>query len=739
MSDVVIPEDAGGRILNEDLGEALSRRYLAYALSTIMHRALPDVRDGLKPVHRRVLYAMHNMRLNPQSAARKCAKVVGEVMGNFHPHGDQSIYDALVRMAQWFAQRYPMVDGQGNFGNIDGDSAAAMRYTECKMTAAAMLLLDGIDENAVDFRPTYDNQDEEPVILPAGFPNLLANGATGIAVGMATSIPPHNVSELIDACKLLIESPHADTAALMQFVLGPDFPTGGICVERPETIREAYETGRGSLRTRARYEVEDLGRGNWRIKITEIPYQVQKSRLIEQLADLIEAKKAPLLGDVRDESDEEIRLILEPKTRNIEPEVLMESLFRVSDLETRFAININVLDASGAPRVMGLKPCLVAFLDHRRVVLVRQSNWRLERIEKRLHVLDGLMIAFLNLDEVIRIIREDEKPRDTLMARFALSEAQVDYILDTRLRQLARLEEMAIQNEHDKLAKERDGLLALLGSEKKQWKRIDEQLSEVRKQLLSPRRTTFAEAPQGIEVAAIESYLPKEPITVILSERGWIRAAKGRVEDPSELKFKEGDQHAFLIPAFTTDKLLIMTSDGRFLTLGCDKLPSARGHGEPLRLMLDIEESAKIMTIFAHVPGQKRLMVSKNGYGFIMNEEDALANKKAGKQVLNVDGTEAFATLPVTGDQIMILGENNKLLIYPVAELPEMARGKGVKLQGYKDGGVRDITTFDSTQPVIWYDGSGKARDFKDFKDYAGRRASVGRIAPRGLRKLRPN
>jgi topoisomerase-4 subunit A len=735
----MIPDNAGGRILNEDLGEALSRRYLAYALSTIMHRALPDVRDGLKPVHRRVLYAMHNMRLNPQSAARKCAKVVGEVMGNFHPHGDQSIYDALVRMAQWFAQRYPMVDGQGNFGNIDGDSAAAMRYTECKMTAAAMLLLDGIDENAVDFRPTYDNQDEEPVILPAGFPNLLANGATGIAVGMATSIPPHNVSELIDACKLLIESPHSDTAALMQFVQGPDFPTGGICVERPETIQEAYETGRGSLRTRARYEVEDLGRGNWRIKVTEIPYMVQKSRLIEQLADLIEAKKAPLLGDVRDESDEEIRLILEPKTRNIEPEVLMESLFKVSDLETRFAININVLDASGAPRVMGLKPCLVAFLDHRRIVLVRQSNWRLERIEKRLHVLDGLMIAFLNLDEVIRIIREDEKPRDTLMARFSLSEPQVDYILDTRLRQLARLEEMAIQNEHDKLAKERDGLLALLGSEKKQWKRIDEQLSEVRKQLLSPRRTTYAEAPQGIEVASIESYLPKEPITVILSERGWIRAAKGRVEDPSELKFKEGDQHAFLIPAFTTDKLLIMTSDGRFLTLGCDKLPSARGHGEPLRLMLDIEESAKIMTIFTFTPGQKRLMVSKNGYGFVMNEEDALANKKAGKQVLNVDGTEAFATLPVTGDQIMILGENNKLLIYPVSELPEMARGKGVKLQGYKDGGIRDIALFDSTQPVVWYDGSGKARDFKDFKDYVGRRASVGRIAPRGLRKLRPN
>jgi topoisomerase-4 subunit A len=741
MSDVLIPPgapDEGGRVVDEPMSDALSRRYLAYALSTIMHRALPDVRDGLKPVHRRVLYGMSNMRLTPDASARKCAAVVGLVMGTFHPHGDQAIYDALVRMAQDFAQRYQLVEGQGNFGNIDGDNPAAMRYTECRMTVAATLLLDGINEDSVDFRPTYDERDEEPIVLPAGFPNLLANGAMGIAVGMATSIPPHNVAELIDACRKLLVKPDTTTEELMEFIPGPDFPTGGICVESRASILDAYETGKGSIRTRARWELEDAGRGTWRIVVREIPYQVQKSRLIEQLADLIENKKAPLLGDVRDESDEEVRLILEPKTRNIEPEVLMESLFKLSDLETRFSVNINVLDATGTPRVLGVRSCLIAFLDHRRVVLIRQSNWRLDKIEKRLHLLDGLRIAFLNLDEVIRIIREEEKPRDVLMARFNLTEIQADYILDTRLRQLARLEEMTIENEHKKLSEERDGLKALLASEKAQWKKIDQQLVETRKLLLSARRTTFAEAPANFEVAAIESYLPKEPITVILSTRGWIRAAKGKVEDPSELKFKEGDDLAWLVPAMTTDKLIILTSDGRFLTVACDKLPSARGHGEPLRLMVDFEESAKIVTVFIATPGRKRVMVSRNGYGFIVDEADAVANKRAGKQVLNVDGTEAFAALPVTGDQIMVLGDNNKLLIYPVAELPEMARGKGVKLQAYKGGGVRDITVFDSEAGAVWYDGAGKAKEFKDFKDFAGKRAQAGKMAPRGLRKLRP-
>ncbi len=730
--------DGGGHVIDEPMGDALSRRYLAYALSTIMHRALPDVRDGMKPVHRRILYAMGDMRLTPEAAARKCAKVVGEVMGTYHPHGDQAIYDALVRMAQDFAQRYQLVDGQGNFGNIDGDNPAAMRYTEARLTPAAMLLLDGINEDAVDFRPTYDDQDEEPVVLPAGFPNLLANGAMGIAVGMATSIPPHNVAELIDACRRLIVKHETTIDELMEFIPGPDFPTGGVCVETRAAIREAYETGRGGVRVRARWTTEDMGRGQWRIIVTEIPYQVQKSRLIEQLADLIETKKSPLLGDVRDESAEDIRLVLEPKTRNIEPDVLMESLFKLSDLETRFPINMNVLDATGTPRVMGLRSCLIAFLDHRRVVLLRQSNWRLERIDKRLHLLDGLMIAFLNLDEVIRIIREEDKPKDVLMARFSLTEMQADYILDTRLRQLARLEEMTIQDEHRKLTEERAGLLALLDSEKLQWKRIDGQLGEVRKKLSSPRRTTFADAPAAFDVAAVESYLPKEAVTVILSKRGWIRAAKGRVEDPSELKFKEGDELAFLVPGYSTDKFLILTSDGRFLTLTGDKLPSARGHGEPLRLMLDIEETAKIVTVFAMTPGARRVMVSKNGYGFVMNEEDAIANKRAGKQTMSVEGTDAFAALPVNGDMVMVLGDNNKLLVYPVSELPDMARGKGVKLQAYKDGGLKDIAVFDSAAGAVWYDGSGKSRDFKDVKDYAGRRASAGRIAPRGLRKLRP-
>ena len=738
MTDPTIPsDDAGGRILDEPMGDALSRRYLAYALSTIMHRALPDVRDGMKPVHRRILYAMGDMRLTPDAAARKCAKVVGEVMGTYHPHGDQAIYDALVRMAQDFAQRYQLVDGQGNFGNIDGDNPAAMRYTEARLTPAAMLLLDGIGENAVDFRPTYDEMDEEPVVLPAGFPNLLANGAMGIAVGMATSIPPHNVGELIDACRKLLQKHETTTEELMAFIPGPDFPTGGVCIEGRGAILDAYETGRGSVRTRARYEVEDIGRGGWRIIVREIPYQVQKSRLIEQLADLIEAKKAPLLGDVRDESAEDIRLVLEPKSRNIEPEVLMESLFKVSDLETRFAVNMNVLDATGTPRVMGLRACLIAFLDHRRVVLLRQANWRLDRIDKRLHLLEGLQVAFLNLDEVIRIIREEEGPRAVLMARFGLSEVQADYILDTRLRQLARLEEMTILAEHAKLVEEREGILALLDSETLQWKRIDQQLVEVRKKLLSPRRTTFADAPAGFEVASLESYLPKEPITVILSKRGWIRAAKGKVEDPSELKFKEGDELSFLVPGFTTDKFLILTSDGRFLTLAGDKLPSARGHGEPLRLMLDIEESARIVTLFAMTPGGKRLMASKNGYGFIMNEEDAVANKRAGKQTMTVDGTEALAALAVRGDRIMVLGDNQKVLVYPVVELPEMARGKGVKLQAYKDGGLKDVAVFDSAVGAHWYDGSGKARDFKDVADYVGRRASAGKMAPRGLRRLR--
>jgi topoisomerase-4 subunit A len=737
MNAPFTPDEDGGRIVDEPLTEALSRRYLAYALSTITGRALPDVRDGLKPVHRRVLYAMNEMRLNPETAARKSAKVVGEVMGGYHPHGDQAIYDALVRLAQDFAQRYPLVDGQGNFGNIDGDSAAAMRYTECRLTPAAKLLLEGIDEDAVDFKPTYDESDEEPVVLPAGFPNLLANGSAGIAVGMATSIPPHNVAELIDACRHLIEEPGATTEALMTFVPGPDFPTGGICIERRESIHEAYETGRGGVRLRARWAVEELSRGGWRIVVTEIPYQVQKARLIEQLAELIENKKAPLLGDVRDESAEEIRLVLEPKARTVEPEVLMESLFRLSDLETRFPINMNVLDAVGVPRVMGLKACLQAFLDHRREVLIRRSNWRLGKINRRLHLLDGLLIAFLNLDEVIRIVREEEQPKAQLISRFGLSEEQADFILDTRLRNLARLEEMQIRGEHDKLTKEKDQLEALVKSDRKQWARISADLAEVRKVLLSARRTTFADAPDIADAAPVEAFVVREPVTVVLSERGWIRAVKGRVEDPSELKFKEGDSLGFLVPAETTDKLLIFASDGRAFTLAVDKLPGGRGHGEPLRLMVDFEERSKVLAVAAHVPGRKRIMASTGGYGFVLPEEEAVAFKRGGKQVMNVEDGAVRSCAAVEGDQVAVLGDNGKALIFPVAELPEMARGKGVKLQSYKEGGLKDLLSFSTESGPDWTDGGGRKRQWADWKDWAGKRAQAGKVAPKGMRRFR--
>ena len=728
------PTPEGGRIIDEPMSEALSQRYLAYALSTITNRALPDVRDGFKPVHRRILYAMHQMRLNPQAAARKCAKVVGEVMGGYHPHGDASIYEALVRLAQDFAQRYPLVDGQGNFGNIDGDSAAAMRYTECKLTSAATLLLEGIDQDAVDFRATYDDQDEEPVVLPAGFPNLLANGSSGIAVGMATSIPPHNVGELIDACMVLLERPEATTEELATIVPGPDFPTGGVAVEGHASILDAYETGRGGVRLRARWETEDLGRGVWRIIVTEMPYQVQKSRLIEALADLIENKKAPLLGDVRDESAEDIRLVLEPKSRTVEPEVLMESLFRLSDLEVRFPVNMNVLDATGTPRVMGLKACLQAFLDHRRDVLIRRSHWRIDRVEKRLHLLEGLRIVFLNLDEVIRIVREEEQPKAVLIARFGLSELQADFILDTRLRQLARIEEMTIENEYKALAEELAALQALSLSPAKQWKTIGKELELVRKALISPRRTTIAEAVDASAYAPVEAFIPREAITVILSERGWIRAAKGKVEDPSELKFKEGDALAFLEPAFTTDKLLVAASDGRIFTIGADKLASGRGHGEPLRLMIDLDESAGIIAVLAHQPGAKLLVASRAGYGFIAPEDDLLAQKRGGKQVLN---GELLAALRVTGDHVATLGENLKALIFPLAELPEMGRGKGVKLQSYKQGGLQDLTVFSAEAGPEWADGGGRRRNWPDWKDWLGKRAGAGRMGPRGLRKFR--
>jgi topoisomerase-4 subunit A len=743
------PDDAGGgddRIVEEPMSEALSKRYLAYALSTITNRALPDVRDGLKPVHRRLLFSMRQMRLDPQGSAKKCARVVGDVIGKYHPHGDVAVYEAMVRLAQDFAQRYPLVDGQGNFGNIDGDNAAAMRYTECRLTEAAQLLLDGIDEDAVDFRPTYDGEEEEPVVLPAGFPNLLANGSSGIAVGMATSIPPHNVGELIDACLLLLKRPEATVAELMEHVPGPDFPTGGVIVEPKESLREVYETGRGGVRTRARWSVEEQGRGVYRIVVTEIPYQVRKADLVEQLAGLIDAKKAPLLGDVRDESAEDVRLVLEPKSRNVEPEVLMESLFKLSDLETRFPVNMNVLDGRGTPGVMNLKQALQAFLDHRREVLVRRSTHRLEKIEARLHILEGMLIVYLNLDEVIRIVRYEEQPKAKLIETFALTEVQAEAVLNTRLRQLARLEEMEIRREHAELAEERDGIKAMLGDDKAQWKLVGVGLKQVQQVLgvhtaVGKRRSDITEAAHVDLSAAIEAMIVREPITVILSERGWIRAQKGRVEDPSELKFKEGDRLAFLVPAETTDKLLILASDGRFFTIGCDKLPSGRGMGEPVRLMIELDDKVGIEAVFPHKPGRKLILASKMGYGFIMPEEEAIASKRGGKQVLTVDAKGVAVCLPLQGDQLAVVGDNGKILIFPMEELPEMPRGKGVKLQSYREGGLRDALAFSAADGPSWTTSDGRQRAWPEWRDWAGRRAGAGKLAPKGFpasKRFRP-
>jgi len=733
------PEDGDGdRIIDEPLTEALSRRYLAYALSTITGRALPDVRDGMKPVHRRLMYAMRQLRLDPNTTAKKCARVVGDVIGKYHPHGDVAVYEALVRLAQDFAQRYPLVDGQGNFGNIDGDNAAAMRYTECKLTVAAQLLLDGIDEDAVDFRPTYDGEDEEPVVLPAGFPNLLANGSSGIAVGMATSIPPHNAAELIDACLVLLEDPNAETARLMEHVQGPDFPTGGVIVEPRDSMLETYATGRGGVRVRARWSKEETGRGTYQIVITEIPYQVKKADLVEQLADLIETKKAPLLGDVRDESAEDVRLVLEPKNRNVEPEVLMESLFKLSALESRFPVNMNVLDAKGAPGVMGLRQLLQSFLDHRREVVVRRARFRLDKIEARLHILDGLVIAFLNLDEVIRIVRYEDEPKAKLIAAFDLSDIQADAILNTRLRQLARLEEMELRREHAELTEERDGLLKMLASDRAQWRLVGVGLKDVRAILgpdtnLGKRRSTFDTAPVVDADAAIEAMIVREPITVILSDRGWIRAAKGKVEDPSELKFKEGDKLGFIVAAETTDKLLIFASDGRFFTLGCDKLPGARGHGEPLRLMLDLEDKVDIIDIFPFKAGAKRVIASKEGYGFILPEEECLSARRAGKQVLNAGAKGAAFAQPMSGDHFAVIGDNGKILIFPLSELPEMPRGKGVKLQAYREGGLRDGVVFNAEDGASWIDSAGRTRVWGEWREWLGRRSAAGKLAPKGF------
>ena len=730
--------DIKGREVPEALTRALGDRYLTYALSTIMHRALPDARDGLKPVHRRILYGMRALRLSPTSGFRKCAKITGDVMGNYHPHGAQAIYDALARLAQDFNMRYPLVEGQGNFGNIDGDNPAAERYTEARLTAAAEALMEGLAEDAVDFRDNYDGTDTEPVVMPASLPNLLANGASGIAVGMATNIPPHNMGEVIDACLHLIRAPNARLETLLEKMPAPDFPTGGILVEGADAIRTAYETGRGSFRLRAKWEVEDLKRGIWQIIVTEIPFQVQKSKLIEKIAELINTKKVPILADVRDESAEDIRLVLEPRAKTVNPDVLMETLFRLSDLETRVSLNMNVLIDGLTPKVCSLPEVLRAFLDHRRDVLVRRSRHRRAKIDARLEVLDGYIVAFLNLDRVIEIIRTEDEPKPVMMSEFNLTDVQAEAILNMRLRALRRLEEMELRRERDDLIAEREGLDALLASEEAQWQHISTELREARKLFGKDtaggaRRTLLADAPD-IEDVPVEAMIEKEPITVVCSEMGWIRAMKGHIDLGSDLKFKDGDGPRFIFHAETTDRLLLFASTGRFYTLPCSQLPGGRGMGEPVRLMVDLPNEAGITTLMLHQPGAKLLVASSAGDGFVVPEDDVLAQTKSGKQVLNVRGpTVAKVCHRVAGDHVAVVGDNRKVLIFPIDELPEMGRGKGVRLQKYKDGGLSDATTFDLSAGLSWKDPAGRTRTETELSDWIAKRASAGRMAPRGF------
>ena len=753
---------AEGEVVREPLRRAIGDRYLTYALSTIMHRALPDARDGLKPVHRRILYAMRELRLASNGGFRKSAKISGDVMGNYHPHGDAAIYDAMARLAQDFAVRYPLVDGQGNFGNIDGDNPAAARYTEARMTAMAEALLAGLDENAVNFRDNYDGTLQEPVVLPAAYPNLLANGASGIAVGMATNIPPHNLDELIAACLHLIKSPNARDETLLDHIPGPDFPTGGIIVEPRENILEAYRTGRGAFRLRARHHIEDLGKGQWQIIVTEIPYQVQKGKLIEKLADLVLAKKIPILGDIRDESADDVRIVLEPKSRNVDPDVLMNTLYRMSELETRFSLNMNVLIDGVTPRVCGLREVLQAFLDHRREVLLRRSRHRMEKIDHRLEVLEGFIVAYLNLDRVIDIIRYDDAPKEALMFepwgegaaratdeadyrsplptkhQATLTEVQSEAILNMRLRALRRLEEMALLRERDALMEERAGLQDLLESEEVQWKTISEELRDIRRQFgkatdLGRRRSDFAEAVEVADVP-LEAMIEREPVTVVCSRMGWVRALSGHVALDKELKFKDGDGPAFMFHAETTDKLIVWSSDGRAFTLLANALPGGRGMGEPVRLMIDLPNETEIVDILLHAPGRKLLLASTAGDGFVCPEDEMIAMRRAGKAVMTVRGpAKAMKPVVARGDHLACIGDNRKMLIFPLSELPEMPRGKGVRLQRFKDGGLADARVITLSEGLSWSDPAGRTRHEPDLSEWLGARAQAGRMAPRGF------
>jgi topoisomerase-4 subunit A len=737
MGKRLIPPEKGA-VEEVGLREALEERYLAYALSTIMNRALPDARDGLKPVHRRILYGMRLLRLDPGAAFKKSAKVVGDVMGNFHPHGDQAIYDALVRLAQDFAQRYPLVDGQGNFGNIDGDNAAAMRYTEARLTEVARLLIDGIDEDAVDFRPSYDGTGEEPVVLPAAFPNLLANGSQGIAVGMATSIPPHNAAELCDAALFLIDNPNARSRTLLKYVKGPDFPTGGLVVDPPEAIAEAYSTGRGSFRVRARWATEDTGRGTYVVVITEMPWLVQKSRLVEKIAELLNEKKLPLVADVRDESAEDVRLVIEPRSRTVDAELMMESLFKLTELENRIPLNMNVLVKGRIPQVLGLAEVLREWLDHRRDVLVRRSKHRLAEIEHRLEVLGGYLVAYLNLDKVIKIIRTQDEPKPVLMKTFKLSDVQADAILNMRLRNLRKLEEMEIRAEEKALREERTKVKSLIGSTDQQWKTIAGQIKDLKvafgpKTDLGKRRTGFAQAPEHDEAAIEEAMVVREPITVVVSEKGWIRALRGHISDMSGVTFKSDDALKFAFPTETTAKVLIFGSNGRFYTLDAAKLPGGRGHGEPVRMYFDLEQDADVVAALAYQGGRKFLVASYLGNGFVVPEDEVLGTTRKGKQVLNLKAPDkAVAMTAVDGELAASIGENRKMVIFKLDQVPEMTRGRGVRLQRYKDGGLSDVATFKGSDGLTWVDSAGRsfALTLKELANWCGNRGDAGRIRP---------
>ncbi|MBR0752641.1 DNA topoisomerase IV subunit A [Bradyrhizobium jicamae] len=732
-----LPPEDPAEIHDVPLRDALEERYLAYALSTIMHRALPDARDGLKPVHRRILYGMDSFNLNPGVTPKKSAKIVGEVMGSYHPHGDQAIYDAMVRLAQDFSSRYPLVDGQGNFGNIDGDNPAAMRYTEARLTAVARLLLDGIDEDAVELKPTYDNSGKEPVVLPGGFPNLLANGAQGIAVGMATSIPPHNAAELCDAALHLIEKPDAKSKALLRWVKGPDFPTGGIVIDSKEAIVEAYTTGRGSFRTRARWSVEEGARGSWVVVVTEIPWLVQKSRLVEKIAELLDQKKLPLVGDVRDESAEDVRLIIEPKSRTVDPALMMESLFRLSELESKISLNLNVLVKGRIPKVIGLAECLREWLDHLRDVLIRRSEHRKGKIEHRLEVLGGLLIAYLNIDKVIKIIRTEDEPKPVLIQTFKLTDLQADSILNMRLRNLRKLEEMEIRTEDKDLRKELKGLEGLLASDKQQWDKVAEQVTKVREMFgpktpLGKRRTTFADAPEHDLAAMEEALVEREPVTVVISEKGWVRTLKGHVEDLSGLAFKTDDKldHAFF--AETTSKLLLFATNGKFYSLDVAKLPGGRGHGEAIRMFIDLEPDAAIVALFVNKGERKFLIASSEGQGFVVKEEDCVGTTRKGRQVLNVEmPNEACAITTVLGDTVAVIGSNHKMVLFGLDQVPEMARGRGVRLQKYSGGRLSDVAVFDAKAGLTWKDSAGREHSMtmKELADWRGNRADAGRLA----------